>query len=169
MIASAGGPAAKGGFVRTRLGWIVAGVAGVLLVAGGSFYGGVAYQRAQLASAQARFFADRGGRTGEGNFPGGLAGGGGFFNGGLGGAGQGGGARGVFGTVKSIDGDTILVSTPQDVTTVKLTQATVVQQMIAADSSALQAGQQISVRGDRDSSGVVTATSLQILGEPSTP
>jgi hypothetical protein len=61
------------------------------------------------------------------------------------------------------------VSTPQDVTTVKLTQATVVQQMIAADSSALQAGQQISVRGDRDASGVVTATSLQILGEPSTP
>jgi hypothetical protein len=68
--------------------------------------------------------------------------------------------------VKSIDGDTVLVSTAQDVTTVRLADSTVVEQMTATDRSALKPGQQVTVRGQRDNTGVVTAVTLQILAEP---
>jgi hypothetical protein len=71
----------------------------------------------------------------------------------------------VFGTVKSLEGETMTVSTPQDVTTVKLTGQTTIEQLVAADRSLLAVGQQITVRGTRDDSGTVTAVSIQILGE----
>jgi hypothetical protein len=136
-----------------------------LLIGGGSFLGGMAFQRAQQASIQARFFAGRGGQPGSDA----VQGGGGFPGGGLGGfafgQASGAGTQGVFGTVKSLEGDTMTVSTAQDVTTVKLTDQTTIEQLVAADRSLLAVGQQITVRGTRDDSGTVTAVSIQILGE----
>jgi hypothetical protein len=43
---------------------ILGSVAALVIVGAGSFYGGIAFQRSQQASAQARFFATRGGRPG---------------------------------------------------------------------------------------------------------
>jgi len=147
--------------MRGRWGIILGAVAALVIVGAGSFYGGIAFQRSQQASAQARFFAARGGRPGAEGFAGG-----GFLGGAFPGAGEGSGSRGVFGTVKSIDGDTLLVSTAQDVTTVKLADSTVVEQMTPTDRSALKPGQQVTVRGQRDNTGAVTAVTLQILAEP---
>jgi len=134
---------------------IIGGVLLLLLVGGGAFYGGMSYERSQVANTQAAFFAERGGRP-EG----------------FGGAGvsgtvpaQGGAGRGVFGKVKSIKEDTLLLSTAQDVTTVILTDQTTITRFVAGQREDLQPGQQVTVIGESGEDGVVTATSIQILAE----
>jgi len=112
-------------------------------VGAGAFYGGTIYERQQVANVRNSFFNGRGG-----NGPGG--GGGGF-------------GGGVFGTVKSITGNTIQISTPQNVTTVNLSDATTFMKTITGTVSDVQVGETITVRGQRDSSGNVTADSIQIL------
>jgi hypothetical protein len=123
-------------------------ILGVIVLCGavgaGAFYGGTLYERQQVASVRNSFFNGRGG-----------AGGGGGGAGGFGG--------GVFGTVKSITGNTIQISTPQNVTTVNLSAATTVMKTITGTVSDIQVGQTITVRGQRDSSGNVTADSIQLL------
>ena len=151
----------------TKRAWVfLAGGVVALLIAGGAFYGGMAYQQGRQQSAEQAFFAARGGRQG-GGFPGaggGVAGGAGFgFNGGAAAGG------GLFGTIKSINGHTLELSTPEDVSSVKLTDGTSILELAPADASALQPGLRISVRGDRDASGTITAISIQILGEAPPP
>jgi hypothetical protein len=127
-----------------------------LATAGGSFYGGMLFQQSQAADIQARFFADRGGA------PGGFVGGqGGNFPGAGGGAGNLAGGATV-GEIKSIDGDVLTLSTPQSEIKVTLTDTTLIQKTVAGAASDLQVGERITVRGERDSSGNVTATSIQI-------
>jgi hypothetical protein len=113
-------------------------------VGAGSFYGGTLYERQQVASVRNSFFNGRGGTGGGGGGAGGFGG-------------------GVFGTVKSITGNTIQISTPQNVTTVNLSAATTVMKTITGTVSDIQVGQTITVRGQRDSSGNVTADSIQLL------
>jgi Domain of unknown function (DUF5666) len=120
-------------------------------VGAGAFYGGTVYERQQVASVRNSFFNGRGGTGGTG----GAGGGGG------GGAGFGGGA--VFGTVKSISGNTLQISTPQNVTTVNLSVATTVMKTITGTVSDIQVGDTITVRGMPDSSGNVAADSIQVL------
>lgn len=128
----------------------------VLVAAGGSFYGGMLFQQSQAANVQARFFADRGGA------PGGFAGGpGGNFSGG--GSGQGNPAgQATVGEIKSIDGNILTLSTPQSEIKVTLTDTTLIQKMVAGAASDLQVGERITVRGESDSSGNVSANSIQI-------
>jgi len=115
-------------------------------VGAGAFYGGTVYECQQVANVRNSFFNGRGG------------------NGGTGGGGGGGGiGGGVFGTVKSITGNTIQISTPQNVTTVDLSDATTFMKTITGTVSDVQVGETITVRGQRDSSGNVTADSIQIL------
>ena len=52
--------------------------------------------------------------------------------------GQGGFGRGAAGSVKSIEGDTLLLSTPQDVTTVILTEQTTIIRFVAGERDDLQ-------------------------------
>lgn len=139
----------------------------VLLVAGGAFYGGMTYERSRRANLQARFFAERGSSPGgeqgfmapfgpqEPGEPGGpnVEPGRGFFG------------RGATGTVKSIEGDTLLLSTPQDVTTVILTDETVISRFVVGERNDLQPGQHLVVVGERDDDGKITARSIQILAE----
>src|SRR5689334_12818414 len=126
--------------------WIIlGGVVLIALVAGGAFWGGMAFDQWRIANIRNTFFANRGGGGGDGG-----GGGGGFFGGGGGGGGFGG--RGA-GQIKSIDGDTLTLSTPQNVVTVKLTDTTTVQKTISGDRADLQTGEQVLVRGDRDASG----------------
>ena len=140
--------------------WLVIGSVGLAaLVGGGAFFGGMAFERTRAQNAQAAFFAARGGRPAgnDGGFPRNGAG----FPGGAGG--------GVIGTVKSVEGDTLTVSTAQDVTAVVLTETTTISKQVPGDRSDLQPGWQVTVRGERDSKGVVTAVTIQVLGEARAP
>lgn len=138
---------------------IIGSIVIVLAAAGGAFYGGMLYERQQAANLRAAFFADRGGGAGGGN----GGGGGGFSFGDGNGAGNGAG-RGAVGQIKSIDGDTITLSTAQSEVKVTLNDATLIQKTVAGGRTDLQVGERIVVRGERDSAGNVTATDIQIGG-----
>ena len=94
----------------------------------------------------------------------GVAGGRSRGGGGLGG--------GVFGQLKSVNGNTLTVTTQNGDETVDLTANTQIEKTTAGTTADLKAGEQLVVRGQRDSSGTVTAESVQITtgGAPrSTP
>lgn len=136
---------------------IVIAVVLAIAVAGGSFYGGMAYQRNQANQVRANFLRARGLDT----------------NAGQNGANNGGGTRqgffggGANGQVKSINGNVLTLSTAQNVTTVNLTNSTVIDKSVQGSTSDLQPGMRILVQGQRDSQGNITATQITIL--PSTP
>src|SRR5512139_386488 len=100
---------------------IVGAILLAALIAGGSFYGGMAYQTKQADQVRNQFMQARGLTEGDlprsGQFPGGNLPQGGQPPSGGGTGFQG---RGTFGVVKAIDGDVITISTAQDVTTVNL-------------------------------------------------
>jgi hypothetical protein len=129
------------------------------LIAGGSFYGGIAYQTNQANQARASFMAARG-MTEEGQFPGGNlpegmqppSGGGRDFSGG-----------GASGVVKTIDGNVITISTAQDVTTVTLSDDTRIEKYASAAITDLQPGVRVTVTGQRDDDGNITASQIMIL------
>jgi len=129
----------------------------VLAIAGGAFYGGMVFQRTLSTSARTNFFAGRGGDAG-----GAVGGGGGGFFGVGGGAG---GRGGTAGQIKSIDGNVITLSTPQSEIKVTLTDQTLIQKLVEGATSDLAVGETIVVRGEADSSGNVTANSVQV-GRP---
>ncbi len=120
---------------------IIGGIVLAAILAGASFYGGMAYQRSQQASTQARFFASRGinGDNQGGNFPTGGRGIGGF--------------GGITGSVKSIDGNVLSVSTAQNVITVNLSDTTKILKASTGAASDLTAGEQVVVSVQRDTSG----------------
>ena len=65
------------------------------------------------------------------------------------------------GTIQSIDGDTIIVKLPDGSTaTVKTTDSTNVTKAAASSVSDLKAGETLMVRGPKDGSGNVSATSI---------
>ena len=125
-------------------------IIGVIVLVGatgaGAFYGGTVYQQQQQTNVRNTFFNGRGGAGGAGG------------NGGRGGFGG-----GVFGTVKTVNGNTITVSTAQNVTTVTLSDSTVIMKSTTGTPADILVGAQITVRGQRDSSGNVTATNVQLL------
>jgi hypothetical protein len=145
-------------------------VLGVLVVAGGSFFGGMAFERNRRTNVQEQFFADRGFGAG-GEAP--LFGSGGpqgefvpFGN--VGGAGgQAAVGRGANGTVESLEGDTLQLTTAEGEITVTLTDETVLTLTATAERSDLQVGARVTVIGERDDSGDITAAVIQIL--PDTP
>jgi len=128
-----------------KLIYIIGIIVALAAVGVGSFYGGTVYAAQQASSARTAFLNGRGG-------PGGGAGanGGGF-------------GGGVAGTIKSINGSTVEISTAQNVTTVTLSPSTTVMQSVAATTADLQVGQTVTVRGQRDSTGNVAASSIQVV------
>jgi hypothetical protein len=134
---------------------IIGGILLLAAVAAGSFYGGVVYAQTQAASLRAQFFANRGGSGDAG-------GGGGFFGGGGGGGGGNGGGAG--GQIKSINGNTIVLSTAQSEVTVIVSDSTQVMKLTAGTLSDLKVGDRIAVRGTRDASGNIAATVIQPQG-----
>jgi hypothetical protein len=152
-----------GGKMRSRSAMILGGIVLGVVVAGGSFFGGMAFQRTMQSSARDQFFALR---RGPGGFEIPRAA---SPLGGMGvrpQGGPGGQVPSVFGTVKSVQGNTVLISTPQDVTTVELTDATSVRQLIEVDLEILQPGQWVMVVGEMDNEGIVTAVTIDIANEP---
>ena len=149
-----------------RVAFVLGAVLVVALVAGGSFYGGMAFQRSRQSNTQQQFFAERGFAPG-GQLP--LSGTpeGGFGQFGFPNAteGAGGLGRGASGTIESLEGDTLHLSSDQDEITVLLTEQTVIARTVAGGTFDLQPGAQIIVIGERDDSGTVTAVSIQILSD----
>jgi hypothetical protein len=146
---------------------IVGAVLLAVLIAGGSFYAGMAYQTKQADQVRTRFMQARGMTEGDmpqpGQFPGGNPPEGGQFSGGtrefLG--------RGTFGVVKSIDGDVMTISTAQDVTTVNLTKDTLIEKNITGDIADLQNGVRVMVTGQQDKDGNISASQNQIINSDS--
>ncbi|HEY0260863.1 MAG TPA: DUF5666 domain-containing protein [Lacisediminihabitans sp.] len=159
---AAGGPApVKRPWTR----WLTPVLALVAALVIGLF-GGILIGQNTATSAQASGFSRQGGFGGQ---EGGFAGRGGTGNGGTGGQsgapGQGGGAGGfaglTAGTIVSIDGDTIVVKEQSGTqVTVTTTDSTTVTKTEKAAVKDLKAGETVTVRGQADGSGKVTATSV---------
>ncbi len=107
----------------------------------------------QANVARATFMAQRfgGQQLANGLGPGNLAGG--VRQGGM----------GANGTVKSIEGSTLIVTTRSGEVKVKLGQDTVVQKMAQSSLQEIRPGMRIAVTGETDSSGTVNARSVQLL------
>jgi len=132
---------------------IVAVVLAVALAAGG-FFGGMAYQRNQANAVRNNFLNSRGLNNADpGAGPAGPNAPAGGFPGG-----------GLTGQIKSIDGNTITLSTAQAETKVTFSDATVIEKTENGAASDLQAGQQVTVTGRGDADGNFTASQVLILG-----
>ena len=135
------------------------------VIAGGSFYGGMAYQRSQVNNIRDQFLRERGLEGDPSQAGGGPVTGGSGANGDLtnrpAGDFPGGG---ITGQVKSITGNTLSLSTPQDVTTVTLLGETAIEMASAGTTADIQPGQQVMVTGTRDNDGNITAVRVYILG-----
>jgi hypothetical protein len=139
---------------------LIAGV--ILLVAGaavGGFFGGRAYERDHANTVRNNFMRERGI---EGFDPNAVPGMGqnvgpnaASFPGGMG--------RGASGEVKSIDGNTITLTTGQNETQVTLSDTTAIVKSTSGTIADLAAGQQVMVTGERDEDGNLTATQVMIL------
>jgi hypothetical protein len=139
--------------MNKRMGWIIGLIVFIVGVGGGAFYGGTVYAATQTSNARTQFLNSRGGGAG----------------GGAGGGGAGGPGGGVQGTVKSINGNTLQISTAQNVTTVTLSASTTIRKTLTGTTADLQPGVQVTIRGQADSSGAVTANSIQIVPAGSGP
>ncbi len=124
---------------------VIAAAAGI----GGYMYG-TNTATAQAAAARSRFFADRGG------VPGGTPGaaGQGNFN----------PANFANGTVKSISGNTIQLSTAQNVLTVTISDQTQIRKQVTGTTADITTGERITIQGQTNSDGTMTAQTIQIGG-----
>jgi len=140
---------------------IVIIIVGAIIVAAGSavggFFGGRAYQRNQANTVRNNFLRERGvagfdpnaapnAVPNAANNPG-----------------RGFGGGGASGQVKSIDGNTLTLTTGQNETTVTLSDTTSIVKSTPGTTSDLAAGQQVMVTGQRNPDGNVTATQVLIL------
>ena len=128
-------------------------IAGAVLLAvmlsAGSFYGGMAYQRNQANQIRANFLRSRGIDPNSPNNGGQRQG---FFGG------------GTVGQVQSLQGNVLTISTPQNTTTVNLSDSTRIEKAAPAVASDLQQGERVMVTGQRDAKGNITASQVLILG-----
>jgi hypothetical protein len=135
----------------------------VVLVAAGSFYGGMVYQTNQASQVRQEFMAARG-MTDEGQMPSGMPPMGGQFQQ----DGSGFPGRGAAGQVKSIDGNVMTISTAQDVTTINLSEETQIEMTVSGEISDLQTGMRVMVIGETEGDGVVNASQITVLSENQT-
>ena len=135
-----------------RIVWIILGIVVLLLVAGGSFYGGTLYGKSQ---AQTAFTARRPGGFGDAN-----------------GAGQGlpganaraGGQGGMlFGQIEEI-GDGVLTVTDNNgkQTKVTVTDTTLIEKQASVKLTDLAQGETVMVSGSTGTDGTITARSVQV-------
>ena len=128
----------------------------------------MSYQRTQAEKIRQDFFTSRGldsnapslqmGEgvppdfgTGEGNNQPGMQGSRSLFGG------------GSVGEIKSIDGNTLVISNGQRETKVTLTDTTAIEKTTAGVLSDLQTGTQVMVTGERNADGIITAVQITIL------
>lgn len=116
----------------------------------GGFFGGKAYESNHARSVQNNFFRSRGIDTNGANGANGQA------RGAFGG--------GTFGQIKSINGNTLTVTTAQNTdVTVTLSNTTRIEKTSSGTAADLQTGEQVTVAGQRDSNGNITAVQVTII------
>jgi hypothetical protein len=131
--------------------WIILGVVVLLLVAGGSFFGGTLYGKSQ---AQTAFAARR---------PGGFTGANGTGQGQPGANARAGGQGGIFGQIDSIgDGVLVIKDNNGKQTQVKVTDTTLIEKQAAVKLTDLTTGETVIVSGSTAADGSVTARSVQV-------
>jgi len=135
----------------------------VVLVAAGSFYGGMMYKTNQASQVRQEFMAARG-MSNEGQFPGEIPPMTEQFQQ----AGAGFPGRGAAGQVKSIDGNVMTISTAEDVTTVNLSEETQIDMTVSGEINDLKTGMRVVVVGETDGDGVVNASQITVLSENQT-
>lgn len=136
----------------------IVGVVVLLVLAGaGGFYGGVTYAQSQAQNTTADFFRQRGGGTADQ----GANGGNGFRQGNF----QQFGQLVARGQVKSVDGNTVQISTAQSVVTVKVDSQTTISKTDAGSLADLKPGDRVTVFS-RDTGSSPTASFVQIQGMP---
>jgi len=128
-------------------------VVAILAVGGAAFWGGMKVGQNQVLKNPTAFF-----RTvrGQGGFAPGEGGTGRQFQGGATVAGG-----NVTGTVESIDGTTIKVTTQNATVVVQTTDTTLIQKTATVKVSDLQVGEEVVVSGTQNSDGSYTARSIR--------
>ena len=124
--------------------WAIMGVA-VLLVAGASFYGGMAYSQNMAAAQRAQrtggAFAGRGGRTSGGGFTG--------------------------GEIIAQDSQSITVKLPNGSSQIVFfSDSTKIMKSVDGTASDLATGKQVTVSGTANPDGSITAQSIQLRPLP---
>lgn len=71
--------------------------------------------------------------------------------------------NGTMGTVESIEGDTVVISTQQGSVRVKTTDTTLIQKFTSVGVKDLATGEQVMVAGSKNDDGSITARSIQSL------
>jgi hypothetical protein len=132
----------------------------VVLVGGGTFYAGTKVGENRVLQNPQLFFQQMAGRQG-GQFPGfGRTGAQGQP-----GAGQSPAdaprAAGTIGTIEKIDGNTLSLSTEQEIIDVKTSETTLIQKLMAVGPDELEVGEQVIVTGSRNEDGSITARSIR--------
>lgn len=129
----------------------------VLAVGAGAFYGGMVYGKSQATPATPEELIaqlrERGGLPGGGQFAGRQGQNAtGAVTGGLG---------GTAGTIESIDGNTLIISTNDGPVKVLASDTTLIEMTKPASVSELALGSSVIVAGSRNDDGSITARSIQ--------
>jgi hypothetical protein len=144
---------------------LIAGV--VILVAGaaaGGFFYGKSYESNRASTIRNDFMRERGIEGFDPNASQNPGQGGANFP--AGGMGMG---RGATGEVKSIDGNTLTLTSGDTETVITLSDTTQIVKTTSGTTADLTAGQQVMVTGERDANGnITTATQVTILNTSST-
>ena len=136
----------------------------IVAVGGGSFWAGMKVEENRVIQNPASFFQrfrEQGGQfSGQfGTPPAGFPGAVGTPQPG-GEAGRMGG--GIMGTIKAVEGDTLVVTTEEGEVRVQTTDTTLIEKNMAVDVGNLEVGEQVVVSGSRNDDGSVTARSIRI-------
>ncbi len=126
-------------------------------IAAGGFYAGMTYQTNRANQIRASFMNARGiAEQGQNFDP--NSGARQFRSQGM--SFPGGGTTGL---VKTVEGETMTLSTAQNVATVNLSDTTTIEKTISGAISDIQPGMQVMVIGETDSAGNITASRITIL------
>ncbi len=134
----------------------------VLAVAAGAFFGGTQYEKNNLMkNPQALFKEMAGGQGANGQFRrfGGTPGAGGGPTT-IRGDGTGGGS---IGTIQSIDGNKLVISTQNGNITVVTSDTTLIQKFDAVAVDKLEVGEQVTVSGSNNDDGTIAARSIRSM------
>ena len=135
---------------------IAAAVVGVVIVAAGSFWGGMSFGESRATQTRQSFLEERLGQRG-GQFP---------RLGQTPQPGQAGAQRfagGMQGTIETVEGETLVVTTQQGDIQIKTTDTTLIQKYTTVNITDLEPGEQVVVSGARNEDGSYTARSIQVL------
>jgi len=137
---------------------ILIGVAALLVVlalGGGSFWAGMRVGENRVLQDPSRLFQRLRGQ--EGQFPGMVM---------VGTRPSGAEAQrfggGILGTIKAVEGDTLVVTTEEGEIRVQTTDTTLIEKSMAVDVGDLEVGEQVVVSGSQNDDGSITARSIRV-------